>query len=108
MNLGTQTVTVLTASTTEDEYHNTVQDWSAPARSDIRGCSVQPGGGSEDTVDRDAITTLWTVFAPLAPLDSTNRVEYAGTAYDIDGPVDRWEVGTPLDHMVIRLKAVAG
>lgn len=93
-------------STTEDEYHNQI-----PSGSDeltVTGCSVQPGGGSENLQDREATSTLFTVFAPLADVKPTDLVTYAGTDYAVDGAVDRWEFGSPLDHMVIRLKAVGG
>lgn len=109
MNLGSQTVTRLRSSTSTDEYHNDVQDWSSPTTATVTGCSVQPGGGLQYNDSRTAITTLFTVWAPVAAdvLD-TDRIRYAGIDYDIDGSVDRWQVGTALDHLVIRLKAVAG
>lgn len=109
MRLGAQTVTVLDPGTVEDEYHNQVDDWSTPTRADVPWCSVQPGGGSVNEVDREATTTLYTVWAPpTAVLTDKSRVEYLGTAYAVDGPVERWNVGTRLDHLVIRLKAVSG
>lgn len=110
MNLGTQTVTLLRggASGGTDEYGNPI-----PGDSDseivLTGCSVQPGGGSEFHDSREAITTLYTVWAPLTPTAmDTDRVRFNETVYELDGPVERWEVGTPLDHQVLRLKAVGG
>lgn len=107
--LGTQSVDRLRGTDAEDEYHNTQTDWTDPDELPISGCSVQPGGGSQVTDSREAITTLFTVWAPLgADVLDTDRIRHAGTVYDIDGSVDRWEVGSDLDHLVIRLKAVAG
>ena len=109
MRLGNQTFTVLDPVEVEDEYHNKVDDWSTPTRTDVPFCSVQPGGGSVTEVDREATTTLYTVWAPpTAVLTDKSRVEYAGVTYAVDGPVERWNVGTRLDHLVIRLKAVKG
>ena len=110
MNLGTQTITrKRSTGTTSAGHGNTVPDWTDPARATIPGCSVQPGGGSEFTDRREAITTLYTVWAPItADVVDTDRVAYAGTDYDVDGAIERWEVGTPLDHLVIRLKNVSG
>lgn len=109
MNLGIQTITRLRATTGEDDYGNTSSDWGTPDRLPIAGCSVQPAAGSELVDNREAITTLLIVYAPItADVIDTDRVEYGGTVYDIAGPVDVWEVGTPLDHKAIRLKRVSG
>jgi hypothetical protein len=111
VNLGTQTITRRRATSTASAgYGNTVPDWASGVDElTVPGCSVQPGGGSEFVDNREAITTLYTVWAPLsADVVDTDRVTFAGTEYDIDGPIERWEVGTPLDHLVIRLKAVNG
>jgi hypothetical protein len=111
MNLGTQTIIRKarpSASTEEDEYGNPIP--GAPGDDlPIPGCSVQPGAGVEVFDRRDALTTVYTVWAPItADVIDTDQIAYAGTVYDIDGPVQRWEVGTALDHLVIRLKAVSG
>lgn len=109
MRLGGQAITVLSAATVTDEYHNEMPDWANPTSATVTGCSVQPGGGAQEVTDREAITTLFTVWAPLtAPIVDGDRVTYAGETYDIDGPVERWAVGTRLDHLVIRLKEITG
>lgn len=110
MNFGTQSITRLRATGTgEDEYGNDVGDWDSPSELSITGCSVQPGAGVEVYDFREAISTLYTVWAPIgADVVDTDRISYAGTTYAIDGPVQRWEVGTPLDHLMVRLKAVSG
>ena len=109
MRLGKQTVTVLAGTATVDEYRNAVTSWVNPTRVDVPDCSVQPGGGTVDEVDREATTTLWTVWMPpTAAVRDENRVEVHGVAYAVDGPVGRWDVGSRLDHLIIRLKAVTG
>lgn len=109
MILGTQSVDRLRGTETTDEYHNTVIDWDTPTAATITGCSVQPGGGFQVDDAREAITTLYIVWAPEgSDVLDTDRIRYAGTVYDIDGSVERWDVGSGLDHLVIRLKAVSG
>lgn len=109
MILGSQSVLVLTAGTITDDYHNVMLDWLNASSVLVRGCSVQPGVGGQDVTNREAVTTLYTAWLPLTTLVSdTNRIGYSGTIYDIDGQVERWEVGDALDHLVVRLKAVTG
>lgn len=110
MNLGTQSITRLRSTgSTEDDYGNDVGEWATPDELPITGCSVQPGGGLEVHDDREAITTLYTVWAPIAAdVVDTDRVRFAGADYALDGPIEVWAVGTPIDHKVIRLKAVSG
>lgn len=109
MILGTQSVLVFTAGEIEDDYHNVMLDWPSATSVAISGCSVQPGVGGQDVTNREAITTLYTAWLPIStPITDTNRVGYAGTIYDIDGQVERWDVGDVLDHLVVRLKAVTG
>lgn len=103
----TQTVAVQRAPLIAD-HGSQVRDWTSPATHTIGGCSVQPGGGTEDQLNRDSVTTVWSVFAPLgADVLDTDRVVVGGVAYEVDGPVRPWETGI-LDHLEISLKAVAG
>ena len=109
MRLGRQTVTLLRtgASAGEDEYHNPTP--GAVDEITLTGCSVQPGGGSETYDNREAVTTLYTVWAPREPVaQDTDLVRFDGTVYALDGPVQHWSVGTRLDHQVLRLKEVSG
>lgn len=117
MILGRQSIRVWRAGApVEDTYHNEIP--GDPTGTAVSGCSVQPGPGAEYLLDRSATTTAWTVWAPLATdvLDD-DEIEYpvadpadfeTAKLYAIDGPVDRWEVGTPLDHLVIRLRRNQG
>ena len=109
MMLGTQTVTLLRAGVSpgEDAHGNPLP--ATPSEILLTGCSVQPGSGREVFGIRDQVTTVYTVWAPLDPAASDlDQVRFGGTVYDLDGPVERWEVGTPLDHQVLHLKRVEG
>ena len=108
MRLGNQSVTVVRpGAPAEDEYHNEIP--GEASRHVIDGCSVQPGTGGVFLDRREATTTVYTVFAPKgADVRDTDRVEYAGVEYDVDGSVQRWDVGSALDHVVVPLKSVRG
>lgn len=108
MRLGPHTIKVWRAGpSAEDEYHNEIP--GDPVSHDVFGCSAQPGPSSEFLVDRSATTTAWTIWAPIsADVLNDDEIEYSGDRYEIDGSVDRWQFGTPLDHLVIRLRATKG
>lgn len=111
MKLGVQTIRVLRpGASVEDEYHNKIP--GVPVPHDVSGCSVQPGPGAEYLLDRSSTTTVWTVWAPLtADVTDDDSIEYppaSGKVFEVDGSVERWEVGDPLDHLVIRLKRRSG
>lgn len=106
-SFATQTITVKRAPLVSD-HGSQVRDWTATTDRDETGCSVQPAVGSENRINRDAITTIYVVYAPAtADVLDTDRVEVFGTDYDIDGPVRRFLTGV-LDHLEIPLKAVSG
>lgn len=107
MRLGPHTITRLRGTPGTPPYNEI--DWSDPGTLDIEGCSVQPGPAqNENLIDRDAVTTLWTVWAPVdADVTERDRVTYAGTDYEVDGTIGTWSFG-PLSHLVIPLKAVSG
>lgn len=106
-SFATQTVTVWRAGSLTD-HGTTVPDWSAATAHPVAGCSFQPSSGGEDRTNRDAITTLATVYAPAgADIADADRIEFGGVTYDIDGPVRRWQTGV-LDHLEVSLRAVAG
>lgn len=106
-SFATQTITVQRAPMVDD--HGTdVPDWTDPDEHDETGCSVQPAPGTEDLIGRDQITTIWTVYAPLAAdVLTTDRVVYQGDTFEVDGPIRRWETGV-LDHVEFGLKAADG
>lgn len=109
MKLGTQTIVRQGRpgeSASEDDYGNPIPG-AVGADLTITGCSVQPGAGSEFIDRREALTTLYTVWAPEpADVIETDTVTFEDMAYAVDGQIERWNVGTNLDHKVIRLKAV--
>lgn len=108
MILGTQAITVKRSGAGgEDDYHNPIP--GPPTSAVVQGCSVQPAAGSEYVDDRSATTIDYVAFVPIsADVTETDTVGYLGDDYAIDGPVQRWAVGTPLDHLVLLLTRTEG
>jgi hypothetical protein len=104
MKLGPHTITLLRAAEQPSDYGNTsTLDWSNATRTDVAGCSVQPSSSSEFTIDRDTFITRFVVYAPASTdVRASDRVEWDGSTYDIDGDVLRWTFGA-LSHVVINL-----
>ncbi len=111
--LGPDTVTVRRPwRTVPDEYGNQVPDWHNAADTILTGCMVQPLAGDEQLpTGRDAIATVWQLFAPGGPdtLRATDRVVYRGVVHEVDGEVSVWLTpwGSP-NHVQCRLKVVRG
>lgn len=105
MRLGQHTVTVVhPTGTTDDGYGNAEPDWAGASRTTVAGCSVQPIVGAEETIGRETVVSRWELFAPdSAALLATDRVEWDGDTYDVDGEVQRWDF-PPLSHLVALLR----
>lgn len=103
MILGSHTVTVRRATVTEDDYGNPVRNWATATSTPVAGCSVQPVIGDEVTVGRDTIVSRWKLYAPdETDLIASDRVEFDGSAYDVDGEVQRWDF-PPMSHLTALL-----
>lgn len=103
--LGSHTITVVRAGSKPADYGNGTQaDWDSATSTTVDGCSVQPAPSDEFTIDRDAITTRWVAFIPWGvDIGAADRVQWSGDIYDIDGDVQRWDVGA-LAHIVVNLR----
>lgn len=90
----TDTVTVERAGQVV-ERGTTYQDWDAATRHEVHGCYVQSESGAEVLGGREAIQTLWTLFAPPdADIRDTDRVVHDGHTYQIVGSIQRPESPT--------------
>jgi hypothetical protein len=105
MILGPHTVVVVRAGTSaEDEYGNEIPGWNDPTETTVTGCSVQPVVGTENLSGRDTVVSRWQLFAPDGTdLLATDRVEWDGDTYEVDGEVQRWGF-PPLSHLVALLR----
>lgn len=109
MSLGPHNITVHRAALVKDAYQNTIQDWDNETSWTESGCSFQPGQGTEYVTDRSATETVAVVYLPIdARIDDDDEVSFAGSRYEIEGSIQVWEFGSPLDHKVVSLRKWSG
>ena len=113
ISFASDTVTVVRAPVVVDRYGAEVRDWANATRTLLEGCRVQPldsSGGQIIEPRRDAVVTRWRLFAPAgADLVATDRVEWQGGTYEVDGDVQRWSSPTgALAHVEALLRRVEG
>lgn len=104
------TVIRLRASVVEDAYHNQVLDWDNPTRMVIPGCRVQPLDTDAYDADRNAvIVRLRLILPPGVDVVSTDRIEWRGAPYELDGAVGEVDSATgALAHGEAILRKVDG
>lgn len=104
MKLGPHTVVIRRATTTEDAYGNPVRNWGSATSTSVPGCSVQPVLGAENLAQRDTVVSRWELYAPDGTdLLATDRVDWSGTSYEVDGEVQRWGFA-PMSHITALLR----
>lgn len=106
VSFATQTLTRVRYPLVGDGHGNQVRDTGAvPDEVEVPGCSIQPGASAEVLAGRDAVSVLWTVYAPPgADVVALDLVRYAGVLYEVSGEPARWPSPTgSLDHMVVLL-----
>lgn len=111
MNLGPHTIIRLRGTAVTDPYSDEPDDlsWSTPATLTIPGCSVQPGPSAAVLRDdRRGVIVDFSAWVPGTPdVTEQDRVQYAGTVYQIADTIQRWGFGN-LTHTVVPLKRVEG
>lgn len=107
------TVMRVRAPETVDRYQNKKRDWANAVRTPMAGVNVQPAGSppvsDEDTVDRQTTVTGWRLYTPRGmdvDLLETDRVEYEGMTFEVDGKVGRWRIAGKVHHVEVDLKEV--
>lgn len=105
MKFGNHTVVRVRPALVPSDYGTgMVADWSDTDRKTIKGCSVQPAPADEFTVDRDSVTTRWQAWLPHpADVEATDRIEWNGDTYEVDGEPLVWDF-PPLHHTVVNLQ----
>lgn len=114
LGIATQTVTAIHAELVEDttgaNYGNAAYDWPGAERHDLTGCSVQPVAEVENTEPgRDAqpaTIKVWQ-YDLSYEVQATDRLEWAGETYEVNGTPERWRTGV-LDHDVVTARRVVG
>lgn len=101
MILGSDTVTVLRGRT-----RNTSGNWTGmDVGTDVTGCSVQPTSSTESTDRGELLITNATAYLPPGTdILATDRVQWLGDIYAVNGPPARWrdETGNE-DHVQAQL-----
>jgi hypothetical protein len=94
-----ETVIRRRAPLVDGPYGNQVRDWeNAPPVT--YPAEVQPVSSAEDVVDQQRTVTRWRLFlGPGADLEATDRIEWDGATYEVDGDVERWERRGVLHHI---------
>lgn len=71
------------------------------AKTTVTGCSVQPGGSSEDLSLRQHTTVRFTLIAPEGTeINEHTEVTFNGVAYSVDGAPEVWPSPTKrLNHV---------
>lgn len=103
-----ETVTIQTATTTEDEYGNEVADWSDPTETDVAGCRFAPTAGSE--LDSGLpVGTEAVLYAPgTATIAAHDRVIVRGATYEVLGEPMLWSGGYGPSGWQVPLVKVVG
>lgn len=95
-----------------DEYGqpSTVRDWDNAVALTLSECRIQPAGGGEKFDGRDAVITRWRFLATgHVDVQSTDRIEHAGSMYEVDGEVELWPSPSGrLEHTQAMLQKVVG
>jgi hypothetical protein len=104
--LGSDTVTVLRGRT-RDRFGDLQ---GSDAGTDVGGCSVQPTSATESDGDGELLVTSITLYAPAGTgILPTDRVQWAGDVYAVDGQPAAWRDQTGAEsHVQVQLKLVTG
>lgn len=106
MELGHDTVEIIRPAK-KNAFGDPTGPPAAPRR--VTGCSVQPASSSEQTDQRDTVTTSWRVFLPGGTdLAATDRVRWNGAEYEVIGEPDRWAPDGQDHHVQAQLRRVRG
>lgn len=87
-----QTVTIIRATYVVDDFGD-LRPTGPPSRTVIAGCALAPRSSSDVTEPaRQGVLVGLTLYIPDPAVDivPTDRVEWGGVLYDIDGDVGVW------------------
>jgi hypothetical protein len=104
--LGSDTVTVLRGRA-RDNFGDLQ---GSDTGTSVTGCSVQPTSASESTDAGELLVTNATLYAPAGTdVLPTDRVQWLGAVYAVDGQPARWRDQTGAEsHVQAQLKLVTG
>lgn len=94
------TITILTAATTTDDYGNTVLDWASPASRTAAAyvrpisTSLRPAGNEFVDSGRDVSEHAWQCHTNDAAVTAFERIVRDGVTYEVDGEPLIWKPGS--------------
>lgn len=92
--MDTETIVVLSATTTTDPYSGeSADDWSTPTERSVTTLApAEPRPSQEPTQDtRNALVSGWTLYLPVGdPITARNRVRVRGEEYPVQGQPADW------------------
>ncbi|WDZ87188.1 phage head completion protein [Micromonospora cathayae] len=92
-------VTRVRAPLVDGPYGNQQRDWDN-ATAQPYPAEVQPVSSTEDVVNQQQTVTRWRMFLGAdADLEATDRFEWDGGTYEVDGDVERWKRRGVLHHL---------
>jgi len=99
---------VRSKSTGTDQYNNVTPNWNDVDEFDGLPAQVQPMNSEEAIRDRDTLTVHLHLWAEWRQQDLryTDRIEYRGDTYEVDGVVDVEYLGEAFAHYHAMLKRV--
>lgn len=102
-SLLTDSITRRRAPLTSAGYGNQTRDW-ASATSQAYPARVSVVSSTEDVVEQPRTVTRWKcTVGPGADLATTDRIEWDGAVYEIDGDVERHKGRRGLHHQTVIL-----
>ncbi|MBL3808517.1 hypothetical protein ACFWFV_14060 [Streptomyces diastaticus] len=108
------TIVRVRAPMATDPYGNPRRDWANAERTPMPGWRVQPVQGARqtaaETIPREGLERSRRLFGPIsADIESTDRIEWQGEVWVIDGDVDRWRGPTGrLAHTELLMQRMEG
>ena len=97
VDLGGETIAVLTAGTTTNPYSGEdARSWTTPTEREVTTIApLEPRPSSEPVQDaRNALVSGWTLYLPPDdPITRLNRVRVRGKVYPVQGDPADWGVG---------------
>ena len=100
----TRTVTRLRAPLRDDGRGNQIPDWPHAVAENIAGCSVQPGGTSENLKNRHTVEVAYSIIMPAdTDILATDHVRIDGADFAVVGEPARWTSGV-LDHVQFEVR----
>ncbi|WP_280836138.1 head-tail adaptor protein [Micromonospora sp. A200] len=93
-------MTRVRAALVDGPYGNQDRDWDNAPPGVAYPAEVQPVSSTEDVVNQQQTVTRWRMFlGPQADLEATDRVQWDGDTYEVDGDVERHKARGRLHHL---------